>query len=97
MKIPTSFQVVNRKYTVEKMAKELSEDLHKFGDVNKSEGLIRILIDNPANAEHTFYHELMHVLLEASTKPKLSNKEDFVDSLAAGLHQYMQTKKGQLQ
>ena len=96
MSIPTSFQLVNRKYRVEELDKGLAEELKLHGDCNRSEGRIRIELDNPQNSEHTFYHELAHALLYATTKPKLSDKEDFVDSLGAAIHQFMQTKKGKL-
>lgn len=96
MSIPTSFQLVNRKYTVEVLPKEVAEDLGRHGDCNRSKAVIRVELDYPDNSEHTFYHELAHALLYATTKPKLSEKEDFVDSLGAVIHQFMKTKKGKL-
>lgn len=94
--IPTSFQLVNRNYKVTKLPKELADGLRRYGDCSKERAEIRLDTTTlQENVEHTFYHELVHALLEASTKPKLSNKEDFVDSLGAALHQYMKTRKGE--
>lgn len=92
--IPTSFKLVNRTYKVKKLGKELAEK--KYGDCDKEKALIRVYPGSTKeNTEHTFYHELVHALLWATTKPKLSDNEDFVDSLAAMIHQYEQTKKGE--
>lgn len=94
--IPKSFKLVNRTYKVEKMGRELAQDLGRYGDTSRGKAVIRLDETEPKeNVEHTFYHELAHALLWASTKPKLSKKEDFVDSLGAALHQFMQTQKGE--
>jgi hypothetical protein len=92
--IPKRFQLVNRTYTVKSMPAEIAEKKH--GDVDREMGLVRLAKDKAQQStEHTFYHELAHALLWASTKPKLSDNEKFVDSLGALLHQYEQTKKGE--
>ncbi len=92
--IPKKFSIVNRNYRVEPMPAEIGEK--RLGDQDRGNSLIRL---NPAQTreglEHTFYHELVHAMLDASTKPKLSANEDFVDSLGALLHQFMQTQKGE--
>lgn len=95
--IPKRFTLVNREYRVQKMAKDVAEAGEQFGDCDRAQGLIRVKFDNQKNAEHTFYHELVHALLWTTTKPKLSKNEAFVDSLGAALHQYMQTRKGTLE
>lgn len=95
--IPTRFQLVNRTYKVKAMDKALAEELKKHGDCDREDAVIRVELSNKENTEHTFFHELAHALLWTTTKPKLSDNEDFVDSLGAALHQYMTTKKGQLQ
>ena len=96
--IPTSFSLVNRRITVEELSKDLADDLERHGDYNRVEGKIRVCLEegNDEFVTHTFLHELVHALLEASSKPRLSKNEAFVDSLAAVLHQYMKTKKGKL-
>lgn len=95
--IPTSFKLVNRTYTVEKLDPALSEGLSRAGDCNQRLALIRVAHDSSEDyMHHTFYHELVHAMLDASTNPKLSNNEKLVDSLGALLHQYVQTKTGNL-
>lgn len=94
--IPKSFQLINRLYRVEKMSDEISQAGRIHGDCDRAKALIRVNLDSPENSEATFYHELSHALLYATTKPKLSDNEEFVDSLGAALHQYMQTRKGEV-
>ena len=95
--IPGSFKLINREYKVVELPKSLAEDLRRHGDICRDDAVIRVeMVDNMDMRESTFYHELVHALLESSSKPRLSKKEAFVDSLAAVLHQYMQTKKGKL-
>lgn len=94
--IPKAFQLVNRTYKVQKMPPEIAKSLNRMGDCSRVEAVIRLDNEQPKESlEHTFYHELAHALLDASTKPKLSHNEDFVDSLGALLHQFTQTKKGE--
>ena len=92
--IPKSFSLVNRSYKTAAMPEEIAEKHH--GDCDRSQAVIRLAAGKSLeNTQHTFFHELAHALLWASTKPKLSENEDFVDSLGALLHQYEQTKKGE--
>lgn len=94
--IPKSFKLVNRTYRVIPYPEGLADDLKRLGDCERNSGCIRLdTATNPENLEHTFYHELAHALLYTTTKPKLSDNEDFVDSLGAALHQFMQTRKGE--
>jgi hypothetical protein len=94
--IPKSFKLVNRTFTVAKLADSVASAGAMHGDFNLRKGRLRIgVTSNGEYDEHTYYHELVHALLESSSKPSLSKKEGFVDSLAGVLHQYMQTKKGE--
>lgn len=96
--IPTSFKLVNRTVKVKKLGKSLADDLGRDGDYSRSEGLIRVCFNGPDDHNiHTYFHELAHALLEASPKPDLSKDEEFVDCLGALLHQYEQTKRGELE
>lgn len=95
--IPKSFTLVNRRWQVFDVTdNDMASDWDRHGDCDAAKAVIRIKLDNEENAEHTFLHELMHALFNMSTKPELSDNEELVDSMAAGLHQYLQTKKGKL-
>ena len=43
--------------------------------------------------EASFYHELVHVILDTMGKHELSDSEEFVEGFANLLHQYEKTKK----
>ena len=95
--IPKSFRLINRQFVVQKLNKSVADAGSMEGDFSMRTGIIRVgSAGNDEYNSHTFYHELVHALLESSSKPSLSKKEAFVDSLAAVLHQYEQTKKGEL-
>jgi hypothetical protein len=81
------------------MDEAIAEAGDRHGDCCKEKAQIRLFLDERASEDlttHTFFHELVHALLYATTKPELSSDEEFVDSLGAVLHQYEQTKKGSL-
>lgn len=93
--IPKKFTLLNRTYTVGHMPAELIEK--RLGDCTRTLGKVRLAptVQNRESLEHTFFHELVHAMLDSTTKPKLTDNEAFVDSLSGVLHQYMQTKKGE--
>lgn len=94
--IPKSFKLINRTYRVTEYPKGLADELKRLGDCDRNSACIRLdTREGEENLEHTFYHELAHALLYVTTKPKLSENEDFVDSLGAALHQFMQTQRGE--
>lgn len=96
--IPKTFQTRNRKVSVRKMSKSLSDELKRHGDWDDATAIIRLAPqDSDEMLQSTFFHELAHCLLEGTTKPELSENEKFVDSLGAMFHQYMQTRKGEYQ
>ncbi len=41
--------------------------------------------------EETFYHELIHALLQETENPKLSENEKLVEVLGRGLHQIIKS------
>ena len=97
IRLPTRFKLLNRTYEVEPIDTPLAKDISKHGDCDFEEARIRVEVtENAELTEHTFFHELVHALLIVSTKPKLTHDEKLVDSIAAALHQYEQTKKGNL-
>lgn len=94
--IPKSFKLVNRTYRVKPYPRGHADDLNRLGDCYRNGGCIRLdTRESRESLEHTYFHELVHALLFATTKPKLSDNEAFVDSLGAALHQYMQTHRGE--
>ena len=96
--IPKTFTLINRSWNVELLDKEIAQAGEMSGDCSSHKALIRVAADEDREyMEHTYLHELVHALLEASSRPSLSKKEAFVDSLAAVLHQYLKTKKGKLE
>ena len=81
------------------MPDEVAEMGDRHGDCCKERAKIRLHTNSDRPDEmvsSTYFHELAHALLYYTTKPKLSDNEAFVDSLGAALHQYEQTKKGNL-
>lgn len=42
--------------------------------------------------EQTFFHELVHMILDSMGKDRLKYDEDFVDTFAMRLHEYERTK-----
>lgn len=43
--------------------------------------------------DHTFYHELVHAILDSIHERELSSNEKFVDNFATLLHQFTKTAK----
>lgn len=99
MRLPTSFQLINRKFSVEAMDADVANIAEVKGTCNSGEGRILVNLDNDnrEDVEHTFYHELFHALFDSAGRPDLSKDEDLVDLMGALLHQYLQTEKGNLQ
>lgn len=93
--IPKTFRQRNRNVVVKPMTQQLSDELKRHGDFDTESYVIRLAPNGRETLEHTFFHELAHCLLMGTTKPKLTNNEQFVDSLGAMIHQYMQTQKGE--
>jgi hypothetical protein len=85
--IPKTFQLVGGKWTV-KTVKDMT-DLGRCDPavftIYIKEGL------NPAYAEQTFYHELVHAIMFAMGKNE--HNEEFVDAFGALLHQFTRSKK----
>lgn len=43
--------------------------------------------------EHTYFHELVHVILDSMGEDRLSSSEKFVDTFSGLLHQALKTSK----
>ena len=98
MKIPTKFSLLNRAFVVEWMDNDTNVIAEAKGAASMSQA--RILLyptERREDLEHTFLHELTHMVLESMGQPEMSKNEEFVDLMSALLHQYLQTKKGELE
>jgi len=90
------FTLGSKEYTVEEVP---SIDDTGLGRAYSARGLIKIsntlnghiLSDN--SKEQTFYHELVHAILEELGNDELSSNEMFVQSFSLLLHQFQLTKK----
>ena len=98
-RLPTSFSLMNRDYTVRKATPEevdlLEDVVHGFCDFEEAE-IVVFPGRNRDHLEHVYFHELAHALLQAIGQPKLASNEAIVDALGGALHQYEKTSAGRL-
>lgn len=95
--IPTSFELGGIKVNVA-LDKQYN-DSGNAGTAYLGTGSIRV--KTSSNGEDyskdyiqvTFYHELVHLILETMGRHELSKDESFVDLMATFLHQFNKTKK----
>lgn len=93
LKIPSTFQLMGKTYTVHVISKDDWEDAEVWGDFCTSTCRIRVLKhQNPETTEQTFYHELVHAIL-TSMNHRLNKNETFVDQFGSLLQQVMKTSK----
>lgn len=96
MKIPKKFEVYGETITIE-FSKNLTSKSDMIGRTFLREG--RIVLQKPGKVyseeriEQTFYHELVHVILDKISEQKLSGNEGFVDRFACLLHQAIKTMR----
>lgn len=94
MKIPKKFEVFGETFTVS-FDEELTSRNDMVGQSYLREN--RIVLQKPGKVypksriEQTFYHELVHVILDRISEHKLSGNEAFVDRFAGLLHQATKT------
>jgi hypothetical protein len=92
---------MNKTYGVEFNQDLLYKD-DAYGQVSYREQKIFILPDtrqfprSVEQIEHTYLHEIIHLILDEMNKKDLSKDEDFVDMFAGFLHQIIQTSRGDL-
>lgn len=94
--IPYSFNVLGRTIEVD-IEDCLTCETGKLGTVDYDNGKIKL--QRPSleacikqqTVEQAFYHEVVHVILDAMHERKLSTDEKFVDLFSALLHQIMVT------
>lgn len=86
--IPKKFTLGAVNWTVE----EVDSLVNAMGATFLAESKVQILKGLKQDVkEQTFYHELVHCILYALGK--MQHDEEFVDSFAVMLHQYMKTHK----
>lgn len=92
IKIPSTFQLMGKTYTVKVIPKDQWSDAEVWGDFNPATNEIRVVKLGDDATEQTFYHELMHAILTAMNH-KLNRDETFVDLVSGLLHQALKTSK----
>ena len=96
--IPTTFQVFGHEFKVI-FTDSLVQDDEAVGMYRHNKHLITI--QNNSNGagmmesrqEQTFYHELVHCILDQMGEEKLYHNEKFVDLFSQCLHQMLKTAK----
>jgi len=92
--IPKEFTLIGKKITVEHGNAKLDKDVH--GEARYLEDKI-ILSDNDELSERfklqTFYHEVVHFILNEMGEAKLNNNEKFVDIFSKLLTEFYLTNK----
>jgi hypothetical protein len=98
--IPKSFKIFGHTVKV-KRVKSLKDEDGKVtlgeSDIYKNE--IRLLDNDTkfeltqSQKEQTFYHELVHMILDSVGREDLSEDESLVDLISGALHQFIKTSK----
>jgi hypothetical protein len=94
--IPNSFILGGSTINIEFVKNELGSNV---GQINLPTGKICLATNfrgescNVDYMEVSFYHELVHGILDIMGKHELSSTEEFVEGFANLLHQYEKTKK----
>lgn len=88
--IPKSFKLFNTTWTVKQVHKidndgSLGLCSHNLATISLRRNLKKDV------KEATFYHELVHAILDTLNYHKLSNDEKFVDTFGQALHQVTKT------
>ena len=95
-KLPASFDLLGQTIVVEQVA-NLSTIGDRLGDWKMTENRIRIQSRGKGIPDEvifaTFYHELVHAVLDLTGHTKLSEDEDFVDRIGQALYQAEKTRR----
>ena len=91
MKIPKRFELHGKSYTVRIVpgAQWKEDDCLAFFRANTAE--IEIKQQSAQMMEHSFWHELVHAVLDSMNEERLYRNEKFVDVMAALLMQAMKS------
>ena len=96
MAIPAEFKLLNRTWNVIPMddATFRGSDAHGLCTAQQAEIQVYMESEPEDFVQHTYFHELVHALLETAGRDDLSKDEAFVDLLGGLLHQYSASKEG---
>lgn len=96
--IPREFKLNGKKITVE-FDDDYCEDEGYLGEADFDLRLITLTRKDKnkrlpkKEIDQTFYHELMHLILDAANRHQLKYNEDFVDAVGMLLYEFERTKK----
>jgi len=96
--IPKEFRLNGKKITVE-FDNEYCEDEGYLGEADFDLRLITLASKDgdkrlpKSEIDKTFYHELIHLILDAANRHQLKYNEDFVDAVGLLLYEFERTKK----
>lgn len=95
IKIPKSFDLMGHTYKVRQVKKVDKEDsCGEYISEKKVLRLKKVQKDYPQSMlEETYFHELLHAVLEECEYTKLSADEKFVERVGRALHQVIKTAK----
>jgi hypothetical protein len=91
LKVPKTFQLGGVQWSVELVDKISGDDLGECDSTGYKIQLLRSL-DHQAMV-HTFYHELLHAILDTLGRSKLSKDEELVDAASNLLVQFLKTRR----
>lgn len=93
MRVPLTFKIGGLDYTVQPLEATYRSELR--GEHRPEDSAVYLDPTlKPQILLGTFFHELVHSLLEAAGREDLSENEAFVDTFSTLLHQFMKTKRG---
>ena len=96
--IPNSFKLKGKTIPVE-FDNDFCSDMGYYGEADFTGKLITLCSEfrgvriKAAEQQRVFYHELMHMMLDACNRHNLKYNEDFVDEMGLLLYEFERTKK----
>jgi hypothetical protein len=96
--IPTKFKLKGKTITVE-IDDNYCEENGMVGEADFTEKIITLCNKfkgkkiTKAEKEKTYYHELVHMVLDSIDRHKLKYNEDFVEAFAQRLYEYEKSKQ----
>lgn len=97
--IPKKFTVLNHTFKVRMVDNIVTNGEVRLGECCKDLCVVDIATHSHTDPipdsvmEHTFFHEITHVILDIMGEERLSSDEKFVDVFSGLLHQVIKTSK----